>query len=146
MDPGERTNRREILRGRAQHMFKLVPRFVEPPELEQRAPERDARGDVGRMPLQAGFTRGNRVLELPRPAVLFGEGRERDRRRIQLDPASQFLDAGVVGHWVWVPAANCRTAAVCDQLHGTAEPATTIWVAADVVERPRLSVTVSVTL
>ena len=99
VDFGERTNRRQVLGGRAQDMFELVPRLVEPAELEQRSPERDARRDIGRVPLQAGFTGGDRVLELPCPAVLFGQGRERDRRRILLDPASQFLDAGVV-HFV----------------------------------------------
>ena len=99
VDVGERTNRRQVLGGRAQDTFELVPRVVEPAELEQRSPERDARRDVGRVPLQAGFTCGDRVLELPCPAVLFGQGRERDRRRILLDPASQFLDAGVV-HFV----------------------------------------------
>ena len=75
-----------------------MPRLVETPGLEQRAAEGDAGRQVGGMPLQSGFTDGDRVLELSAAAIFLGERGERDRRRIQLDPASQFLDARAVGH------------------------------------------------
>jgi hypothetical protein len=98
VDLRERADRREILRGRAQDMFELVPGFVEPTERQKRAPEGHTGRDIGRVPLESGFAHGNGVCELPCPPVLFGQGRKRNRRRIQLDPASQFLDAGVMGH------------------------------------------------
>ena len=80
-------------------MLELVPRGVEPAELEQRSPERDARRDVGRVPLQAGFTCGDGVLELPCPAVSSARAANAIDAGSRLDPASQFLDAGVV-HFV----------------------------------------------
>jgi hypothetical protein len=88
VDLGERADCREVLRGRAQDVFELVPCFVEPALFQEGAPEGHARRDVRRMPLESGFARGNRVLELPCPPVLLGQGRKRNRRRVQLDPAS----------------------------------------------------------
>jgi hypothetical protein len=43
VDLGKRTDRREVLRGRPKDVFELVPRLVEPAELEQGAAEGDAR-------------------------------------------------------------------------------------------------------
>ena len=147
VDLGERTNCREVLGGRAQDMFELVPRVVEPAKLEERSPERDARGDIGRVPQQAGFTCGDRVLELPCPAVLFGQGRERDRRRIQLDPASQFLDAGVV-HFVRDPrpgGPGTRGRSLSPANHRIAVGTFTATGLTATPRRPRSSVTVNVT-
>ena len=88
----------EILGGGAQDLLELCPRLFETPGLEQRAAQGDAGRQVGGMPLQSRFTDGNRVLELSAAAIFLRERGEGDRRRIQLDPASQFLDASAVGH------------------------------------------------
>ena len=94
----EAANRREILGRRPQDLFQLLARLVEPAELEQRPAQSHACGQVGGMPLEAGLTRGDRLFELSGAPVLFGERGEGDRRRVHVDPAFEFFDAGTVGH------------------------------------------------
>ena len=101
VDLGERADRREVLRGRAQDMFELVPRFVEPAEFQERAPERHARRDIGRMPLEAGFARGDRVLELPCPP---GTLRPGPRTRSTPDPAGPGVAIPRCGSCATLPA------------------------------------------
>ena len=71
---------------------------------------------------QAGAADIDRFLILPRPAAFFGELRERNRRRILLDPASEILNS-----WTYPPFS-----------YGTVTLA-----GADELVRPRLSTTVN---
>ena len=73
-------------------------RFVETPQLEQRTAERDVGGQVCGVPLKASLTGRDRFFEAAGAAVLFREGRERDRRRVHLDPAFQFFNPRAVRH------------------------------------------------
>ena len=50
------------------------------------------------MPLQAGAAGLDRLLVTAHAAELFGERRESNRRRIQLDPASKLLYPRIVRH------------------------------------------------
>jgi hypothetical protein len=50
------------------------------------------------MPLQPRAARLDRFLEAADAAELFGKRRERDRRRVRLDPTPQFLYARVLRH------------------------------------------------
>ena len=102
---------------------------VELADLDQRAAERDARGNVRGMPQQSRAAGLDRFGEHAEAAVLLGERREGDRRRVPLDPALQFLESRRVGH-----DGHHQVTAVI----GTAT-------ARLVVVRPALSVTVSVT-
>ena len=94
----ERPDRRQILWSRAEHLFELLARFVVAADLQEGSAQGDASREVRRMALQARPARGNRVVEVTRAAVFLGQRRERDRRRIRLDPASQFFNASGVGH------------------------------------------------
>src|SRR5262249_38398876 len=67
---------------------------------DEAAAERDARREVGRVPLKAGAARIDGVLIAPDPPELFRERRKRNRRRVRLDPASQFLYPRVLRHWL----------------------------------------------
>lgn len=98
MDFGEAADGGKVLGRDAQNVFELGPGLVEPAHLEQRAPERDAGRHVGGMPLEPGLAGRDGFIEPPRPPVFLGERRERDGRRVHLDPASQFLDAGAFSH------------------------------------------------
>src|SRR5262245_60817600 len=60
---------------------------------------------------QAGAADDDRFLILPHPAAFFGELRERNRRRILLDPAPEILNSWTVHHSVterprWTAATN----------------------------------------
>ena len=133
----ERPDRGQILRSRAQHLFEFLARFVVAADLEQGSAEGDAGRKVCGMALQARPARGNRVVELARAAVFLREGRKSDRRRIRLDPASQFLNASGVGHWA-------ELAAVYHPASGRDHSTSTVCASDDVL--PRSSVTVRVTL
>lgn len=94
----ERPDRREILGSGAEHLLELVARFVVTADLEEGAAQGDASRQVRGMSLKPRPARRNRVVEVTGAAVFLGQGREGDRRRIRLDPASQFLNASGVGH------------------------------------------------
>jgi len=98
MDLGKAADRREILRRRTPHELQLDSRFLVPPGVHQRATERHPRGQIGRMPLQAGHARGDRILEATGAAIRLGKRRKCNRRRIQLDPASKIFKSRVLRH------------------------------------------------
>jgi hypothetical protein len=100
VDIGEPADGRQVLRSQAQHVLELGPRLLVLADLEERPAERHAGRQVGRVPLEAGAADGDRLLAPPGAAVLFREGRKRNRRRIHLDPASQFFDARALSHSV----------------------------------------------
>ena len=148
VDLGERADRREVLRGGAQDVLELVPRFVEPAEFQEGPTEGHAGGDIGRVPLQSGFAGGDGVFELACPPVLLRQGRERDRRRVQLDPASQFLDAGVVRHVLRNPrpgGPDPRGRSVSPATQRSVVGTFTATGLLTTARRPRSSVTVKVT-
>ncbi len=97
VDFGEATDRRKVFRRRAKDVLELLTCLVEASQLEQRAPERDASGQVGGVTLQSGLARGYRFFEAASTPVFFGESRKRDGRRVHLDPAFQFFDARALG-------------------------------------------------
>ena len=79
-------------------------------DLDEGAPERDARGEVAGVNLEARAADIDRFPELPGPPELFGELRKRDRRRVLLNPASKVLNPLVVGHQLY------GTMIVCDAM------------------------------
>ena len=56
-------------------------------ECSQCAAERDASGEIARMPPKTGAARVDRFFELAVPAEFLGELRKRNRRRVILNPA-----------------------------------------------------------
>ena len=127
VDVGQRANRREVFRRRAQHLFKLGRRFIVGADLDERAAECDPRRDVGGMPQESGAAGVDGIAELPEAAYSSAS-------------AAKEIDAGSR----WTRRRNSSSLAVsvmsvaCYGMIVTA-------VAALVVDRPRLSVTVSVT-
>ncbi len=93
-------NRRQVLRSELEHVLELLLRLIEPADFEQRPAEGDAGRQVGGMPMEAGLAGSDRLFETSGAPVLFGERRKRDGRRVQLDPASELLNARTVRHWV----------------------------------------------
>ena len=93
MDLRKSADSGKVFRRDAQHVFELFTRLVELPDFEERAPERDMRGNIRGMPLQSGLAGVDGFLKLTEAPVLFGQRRKRDRRRVQLDPAFEFFDA-----------------------------------------------------
>jgi hypothetical protein len=51
--------------------------------------------------LEAGARRVDCVLQSSHAAVLLGELRKRNRRRVLLDPTSKAFKAGVIGHGLY---------------------------------------------
>ena len=98
MNVGKRTDRGEVVGGNLQHRLELGARFVEVLELYQRAPERDLRRQVPRMPLQpiAADLHGFDVVA--DPAVLLGQLRKRDRRGVLVHPPAQLVDPPILAH------------------------------------------------
>src|SRR6185369_12506351 len=85
----ERADRREIVRRVLDHLLELTLRLVELVQFEQGAAERHAGGVICGVNVEAGPAGVDRFLELSRAAVLFGELRKRNRRRVLLDPSSE---------------------------------------------------------
>jgi len=98
VDFSEGADCREVLGRRAEHVIELLARRFELAGLEQRAPERDARGQVGRVPLKAGPARLDRFLGPAHAPELLRQRGEGYRRRVRLDPAPELFDARTVGH------------------------------------------------
>ena len=98
MDVGEGANGGQILWCAAQDLLELDRSRVELADLDQGAAERDARGDVRRVPQQSRAAGLDRFGEHSEAPVLLGERGEGNRRRVPLDPALQFLDSRRVGH------------------------------------------------
>ena len=98
MDVGQTANGRKILGSSTKNGLELRLRLIELSDFEQRAPERDTSGKIGRMPRKARATGFNGVVKTSCPAVFVGERGEGNRRRVLLDPALQLLDSRRVRH------------------------------------------------
>ena len=98
VDFGEAADGGEVFRRALEHQLELALRVVELVQLDERAAERDARGEIPGMQPEAGAADVDRFLVLPGAAAFFGELRKRNRRRILLDPASKVFNARVVSH------------------------------------------------
>ena len=84
---------REVLRRALKDVLEFLLRFIEQLQLDKRTAQRNTRGQVRGMDGQARPADVHGVLEHRRPAVLFRELGERNRRRIPLDPSSQIVEA-----------------------------------------------------
>src|SRR5439155_16382712 len=100
MDFREAADRGEILWRGAKHERQLLARRIVLVRFDEGASERDARGEVRRVPLQAGAAGVDGVLIAAGAPVLLGERRKRNRRRVRLDPASKFFNPWIVRHTV----------------------------------------------
>ena len=97
-DLREAANRGEIFRGALEHQLELGLRVVEAVQLDQRPPERHARGEIAGVNRETRTTDLDRFLELRRAPMLLGELRKRNRRRIFLDPASKVFYPRIISH------------------------------------------------
>ncbi|HEX6463035.1 MAG TPA: hypothetical protein VFZ98_01225 [Vicinamibacterales bacterium] len=91
VDLPQAPNSGEVLGRRAQHGLELLARGIQVAGLYQRAAQRDARRQIRGMPLKAGDAGFGRFVIPAEAPVLLRERRKRNRRRVGLDPASQFL-------------------------------------------------------
>jgi hypothetical protein len=80
------------------HPFELALRIVDAAELEERAPQSDARREVFRMEFQAFAAGVDGVAPETETPVLFGQLRKGERGRVPLDPSPQVVDARAVSH------------------------------------------------
>lgn len=123
MDFRDAANGGEILGRALQHELQLGLRLVQLVELDERAAERDARGEITGMNGEAGAGHRDRLFVCAGAAALLGELREGDRRRVFLNPASKVFNPRKIGHGYGTVTRFEKTPV-----------------------RPRLSVTVSVTV
>ena len=89
---------REILRRELEDVLELLLRFLEAADFHQRAAKRHSGRKVRRVPDEACVAGIDRFLILLGAPVFLRKRRERNGRRIQLDPAFQLLYAGVIRH------------------------------------------------
>src|SRR5262245_5511914 len=92
-------DRGDVLGSRPKDGFQLAAGAVVLAHLDERAAERHTRREVRRVPVQPGAARLDRVFIASDAAELLRECRKRNRRRVRLDPASQFLYARILRHW-----------------------------------------------
>ncbi len=93
MDLGQPADRREVLGREPEDVLELFPCVLVAADLDQRAPERDMCGQIGRMADEARRAGRNRLFEAPGAAEFLGQRRERDGRRVRLDPAFELFNA-----------------------------------------------------
>ena len=67
-------------------------------EVEKCAAQRDAGRQIRGMNGESRAAHVHRLFELSCAAVLFGELRESDRRRVLLDPSSEIFETRIVSH------------------------------------------------
>ena len=91
VDLGKAADRGEIFGSGAEDGFELFPRRLVIAHFNQGASERHAGGEIRGMTLETDTAGFDRLLVVTDAAVFLREGRERNRRRVRLDPASQFL-------------------------------------------------------
>jgi hypothetical protein len=98
VDFGEAADRRQVFGSALQDLFELGECAVEIVQLNQRSPERHARGEITGVKLEARMADVDRLLKISGAAALLRQLREGDRRRVLLNPAPEILDAAVVRH------------------------------------------------
>jgi hypothetical protein len=75
------------------HIFEFGARLRILLQFEQRPAERDARGKIHRVVFKPRAADADGLVVVARPPQLLGEGGERDRRRVFVNPASKLLNA-----------------------------------------------------
>ena len=98
-DFGQAPHRGEVFRRLGDYELEFLAGRWQAGEVEQGAAEGDPGRQVTRVPGQAFLTDPHRLFGLAGAAVLFGQLREGNGRRVTLDPAAQFVDTGR-SHWV----------------------------------------------
>jgi len=98
MDFSQTPNCRQILWRLMKHVLQLALSFVELPDLQERAAQRDARRKIFRMNLEPAPTDVHRVVVSAGAPILLRKLRKRNRRRILLNPTSQITNSGVIRH------------------------------------------------
>jgi hypothetical protein len=93
MDFRKSANGGKILRRKPQNVFELVPRVLQAADFDECAAEGHMGRQIGRMSNEAGGAGLDRFFETFSAPVFLGERGEGDRRRVRLDPASQFFNA-----------------------------------------------------
>ena len=88
---GQSANRRKVLRRGTQHLLELLLRVLVLVELDERASESYARGQISRVRRQARAADIRGFVKHRRAAVLFRELRKSNRRRVLLDPSSEIF-------------------------------------------------------
>ena len=76
----------------AQHELELGLRVVERVELDERPAQRHAGREISRVEIEAGAADVDRFVEPARAPAFLGQLRERNRRRVFLDPASKVVN------------------------------------------------------
>lgn len=94
----ERTKRGKVLRRALQDGVEFVLCFIELAEVQERPAERDPRGKITGMPVEALPADVDRFLVLAEATAFFGKLGKRNRRRILFDPASKVVQSDVVRH------------------------------------------------
>jgi len=92
----EASQGQQVVGRRVQHVLELGLGFPVLAERHERASERNARGQVRRVMREPGAAHIHRLLVIAAAPELFGKLRKCNRRRVLKDPASKFLEAGVV--------------------------------------------------
>ena len=98
MDLRGAADRRKVLGRALEHNAQLLERVVGLVQLDERASERDASGEIAGMNGEAGAAHLDRFFVAAGAPAFFGELRKRNRRRILLDPASKIVNPLILGH------------------------------------------------
>lgn len=85
-----------IVGGRLENQVEFDLGLVQPAELNQGSTERHARREAIGVVLQSGATDANGIVIGARLSALFRQLRKSDRRRVRLEPASQFQQPWIV--------------------------------------------------
>ena len=91
MNFGQCADGRQIVRRQPYYLLQFLLRVVVLLELDQCSSERDTRREVAGMLGEPGTSDANGLVEGADAAALFRQDGKGDRRRILLDPASQFV-------------------------------------------------------
>ena len=98
MNFGEAADGRQVFLSGAEDNLELTPRGIQLAKLDQGPAQRHAGRQIAWMNGEAGAAHLGRLGVLPGAAVLLCELRKCNRRRVFLNPASQFLNTRIVGH------------------------------------------------
>lgn len=94
----QRPNGGQILRRLANHLFQVSAGLVQLALFDESAAQSDAGRQIRGVTFKTRATRLDRLVETAGATVLLGECRKNDRRRVDLDPALEFIDAaGSIG-------------------------------------------------
>lgn len=143
MDLRERPDSRDILRGEPERVLQLLPGVVQTIEIEQGPSERHPGGYIGGVPREPGTADLDGLLASAEAPVFFRERGERNRRRVELHPASELLDAGhLCLDGPGVPVTHARQSTTRNRYDSGAATSTSL---VTVAVRPASSLTVRVT-